>query len=83
MNCVDKSVQTDPIQLDNTVRQEQGQENEEKEKTDTSYIQPETSLSPDPQPQAPFYWDINDVTYIDDYFTMDYIVPLGELEWPR
>lgn len=83
MNCVDKSVQTDPIQQDTTFRQEQGEENEETGKTDVSHSQPKTSVSPKQQPQTSSYSDIHNLTYIDDYFTMDYIVPLGELEWPR
>ena len=77
---VDKSIQTDPIQQDDNLRRE---EEEENEKADASHNEQKTTVSSNEQQGcSSFHCDIDNLSYIEHYFNMDFIVPLGELEHP-
>ena len=84
---MDNSVQTDSIQRDDNWRQHnrqlQGEEEEEEEgKENVSHNQQNTILSSNEYSILPrFNWDMDNLSYTEDFFEMDTIVPLGELEW--
>ena len=78
---VDKSIQTDPIQQDDNLRREA--EEEENEKADASHNEQKATVSSNEQQEcSSFHCDIDNLSYIEHYFNMDFIVPLGELEHP-
>ena len=80
---VDKSIQTDPIQQDDNLRREDEEKNKEKEKADASHNEQQTTVSSsEQQGYSSFHWDLDNLSCIQHYFNIDFIVPLGELEHP-
>ena len=80
---MDNSVQTDSIQRDDNLRQHNRQlQGEEEGKENVSHNQQNTILSSNEYSILPrFNWDMDNLSYTEDFFEMDTIVPLGELEW--